>query len=530
MSKHAFFITVIAAQLLWVQPVRAESVKFDIREFAVEGNTLLSDDKIRQSLAPFVGTGREMADVNKAADALRQLYQKAGYAVVQVIPPAQTVLSGKVLLQVVEDKVVAIDVQGNTAYTADNVRASLPVLQLGKSIHANRLEAAIALANENSAKQVAVNVQPSTQVGTLNTRIDVTEDRVSKFMATMDNTGSPATGYAKLGLAYQHANLFNRDHAVSVQYNGSPDALDKVGSLNVGYHIPLYRYGMSLDFIAAYSSSATQNGAIYFAGKGTVLGARLNYALNSLGDVRQKLIFGVDYKASNNNFTGCVAPCGSITEQPLSLTYFAQVARPAFQGSGSVSLVSNLTGGTQGDFAHYQAARATLGTLPATPIWNAWRINLGGGISLPDDWQVRALVNGQYSQDLLLPAEQLGVGGAMSVRGYPERVAAGERGYYTNLECYTPDLNKHFSIPNDSIRALLFWDTARVTVNDQYPANFNISPHTVLSSVGLGFRVVHQKDVNIKLDLGWAQKQVPYMGGLTKKNDVRGHIALSLVF
>lgn len=532
MSKRVLLITALLAQFVWTTPAIAESLKFEITEFLVEGNTLLPAAKVRAVLIPFTGTQREMTDINQAAAALRALYGQAGYAVVQVIPPTQTLSSGKVLLKVVEDKVTAIEVKGNSLYDADNLRASLPVLQIGKSINARRLEAALALANENGAKQIAVNVQPGRQAGEISTRIDVNEDRVTKMMATLDNTGSAATGYAKLGFAYQNANLWNRDHALTLQYNGSPDTLDKVGSVNLGYHVPFYQYGLSLDFIAAYSSSTTQNGAIYFAGKGTVLGARLNYTLNSFGDLRHKLIFGADYKATNNNFTACVAPCGSIVEQPLSITYFAQIARPEFQGNGSLSLVSNLTGGTQGDFAHYQAARITVpGTnFVATPIWNAWRMNLSGGVSLPHDWQMRAIVNGQYSRDLLLPAEQFGAGGAASVRGYPERVAAGERGYSSNLEFYTPDLNKYLPMPNDSLRALVFWDNARVTVNDQYPANYAVSPNTSLSSLGLGFRVVHKKDVNIKLDLGWAQKQVPFMGGLTKKNDVRGHFAISLVF
>jgi hemolysin activation/secretion protein len=295
----------------------------------------------------------------------------------------------------------------------------------------------------------------------------------------------------------------------------------------VGYHIPYYQYGLSLDLIAAYSSSSTQNGSIYFAGKGTVFGARVNYALPSIGDIRHKLIAGIDYKESNNHVTGCIAPCASITEQPLSLAYYAQVTRPDFQGSGGFSLISNLTGGAQNSFANYQSARvaASGSTLVATPNWRAWRMNLGGGLSLPHDWQIRAMGNGQYSRDLLIPAEQFGAGGALSVRGYPERVAAGEKGYIANFELYSPDFNKYFPIPNDSLRMLLFWDTARTTLNDQ-----PLSPHTYLSSLGLGLRVVHNRDVNIKFDLGWAQKQVPYLGSLTPKNDVRGHVAISFVF
>ncbi len=522
MFKRIGIVAVVT--VCWAVSVQAESLKFEIKGFVIEGNTLLPLSRINQTLLPFTGMGREMADVNQAAAALQALYRQAGYAVVQVTPPAQTLTAGTVRLQVVEDKVALIEVKGNSVYSSDNVRASLPLLQLGKSIHANRLEAAIALANENAAKQVAVNVQPGAQLGELNTRIDVSEDRVSKWLLSLDNTGTAATGYTKLNVAYQHANLFNRDHALSVQYNTSPDVLSQVGSLSAGYHIPFYQYGGSLDFIAAYSSSATQNGTTYFAGKGTVLGARFNYALAGIGELRHKLIFGADYKATDGAYTACVAPCSNVTEQPLSLSYFAQINRPELQASGSVSLVSNLSGGAQNSAANYQSARGTTGTLLATPNWRAWRINASGAVPLPKDWQMRAVLNGQHSRDLLLSAEQFGAGGAASVRGYPERVAAGERGYATNVEIYTPDLNRYVALPNHSVRALLFWDNARVTLNDEYL--FAYMPHTYLSSVGWGVRVVHRKDVSLKLDVGWAQRAV----NLVPKNDVRAHLALSFIF
>ena len=180
MFKLTVTAVALAAQLGLVQPVMAESLKFDISEFSVEGNTLLSTDTVQGALASFVGTGREMSDVNKAADALLALYLRAGYSVVQVVSPAQTVTSGKVLLKVIEDKITAIEVTGNAAYTADNIRASLPSLQKNKSLNAKQLEAAITLANENSAKQVAVNVQPGALPGDIRTTINVTEDRAGK--------------------------------------------------------------------------------------------------------------------------------------------------------------------------------------------------------------------------------------------------------------------------------------------------------------------------------------------------------------
>ncbi|MBI5438830.1 MAG: ShlB/FhaC/HecB family hemolysin secretion/activation protein [Nitrosomonadales bacterium] len=539
MSKRVFLIVAVAVQLFSAHPAMAEPVKFDISEFSVEGDTLLSlsDDEIQRTLAPFIGKGRDMADVNKAAEALRTLYHDAGYSIVQVIPPVQTITKGKVVLKVVEDKIISIDVKGNVAYDADNIRASLPPLQMGKSINANELEAAIALANENSAKQVAVNIRPGAQLGDINTRIDVTEDRISKFVATYDNTGSSATGFNKVGLTYQNANLFDRDHALALQYNGSADYLDKVYSFSLGYHIPFYGQGLSVDLIAAYSSSSGQNVNLYFSGKGTVFGARLNYALASMGDIRHKLIFGADYKDSQSIASLLVTP---ITEIPVSLTYYAQVARPEFQGNGSVAFVTNIRGGPHGATNDYYNQTTGLGArIPASggastifpgTNWNILRINGSGGFALPEDWQARVAVNGQFTRDLLLPSEQFGAGGATaSVRGYPERIISGDEGYTANFELYTPDLNKYMNMQESSLRALVFWDYGSVSLNDK-PLLAGMSRRTNIDGLGLGCRSTFMKDFNLKLDVGWARKQVGSAPLTVYRGDAFGNIALSVTF
>ncbi|MDO8466030.1 MAG: ShlB/FhaC/HecB family hemolysin secretion/activation protein [Gallionella sp.] len=539
MSKRMLLMVAVLAQLFSAHPVVAEPVKFDISEFSVEGNTLLSlsDDEIQRILAPFIGKGRDMTDVSKAAEALRALYHDAGYSVVQVIPPVQTITKGKVVLKVVEDKIISIDVKGNVAYDADNIRASLPPLQMGKSINANELEAAIALANENSAKQVAVNVQPGAQPGDINTRIDVTEDRISKFIATYDNTGSSATGFNKVGMTYQNANLFDRDHALTLQYNGSADYLDKVYSFSLGYHIPFYEQGLSVDLIAAYSSSSGQNVNLYFSGKGTVFGARVNYALTSMGDIRHKLIFGADYKDSQSIASLLVTP---ITEIPVSLTYYAQVARPEFQGNGSISFITNISGGPHGATNDYYNQTTGLGArIPASggastifpdTHWNILRINGSGGFALPEDWQARVAVNGQFTRDLLLPSEQFGAGGATaSVRGYPERIISGDEGYTANFELYTPDMNKYLSMPESSLRALVFWDAGSVSLNDK-PLLAGMNRTTNIDGLGLGFRLNFMKDFNLKLDVGWAHKQVGSAPLTVYRGDAFGNLSLSAVF
>lgn len=535
--KLNFVLTALAVQLLNVQACAAQAMKFDVDSYLVEGNTLLSAQAIEQHLKPFTGPQRDMADVKKAAQALQILYRQAGHPVVQVVVSEQTLASGRVSLRAIEDKIKVVNVKGNSAYSADNIRRSLPALQIGKSLNANSLESAITLANENSAKQVAVNVQPGTQPGDIDTTINVTEDRVTKWVVTYDNTGSESTGFNKIGLTYQNANLFDRDHGLTVQYNGTTENFDKVYSFSLGYHVPFYQRGLSADFVAAYSSSSGQNVNLYFSGKGTVLGARVNYALPNLGDIRHKLVGGIDYKDSESVSGLLITP---ITEIPLSLTYVAQVARPEFQGNVSAAWVSNIPGGTHGSSSDYY--KNTNGILAGARIpangagstnfpevnWNVLRLNGVGGYSLPKDWQARVSVNAQFSGDLLLPSEQFGAGGATSVRGYPDRIISGDEGFSANFELYSPELNKWLPLPQGSLRGLVFWDVAGVTRNDQ-PMPLGMAGSSSIEGIGFGLRLTYKKDLSLKFDMGWAQKAAG-AGTATVVNPGNTYSALALSY
>lgn len=489
-----------SAQIAW-----AQVPSFDISGFGVSGNTLLPEAEVNEVLAPFTGAGRSMKDVRAAADALRQAYVAAGYPIVQVFPPEQTLAGGRIVLQVIEGRLRQVDVAGNKIYSTENVRASLPPLKEGQSPNAADLVAAITLANENPAKQAAVNFQAGIIPGDVNARINVTEDRPEKVILNYDNAGSKATGYDRVSLAWQNANWHDRDHMLTLQAATTIANPDEVLNLVGGYRIPFYAHGLSLDLIGAFSNTqsntTTAAGALQFTGRGTYVGARLNQTLKNVGELRHKISYGLDYKDFGNACVISGTPvesCGTVTAMPLSVTYALQYAAPALQAGGSVGYFSNVPGGMHGGSGHYAATRASAGR-----HWDALRYSGFVATPLPEDWQFRASLSGQYSSRALVSAEQFGVGGASSVRGYDERTTAGDYGYSTNFELYTPDMAKRLAAEGWQIRGLVFFDTGNVR------RNFLQSGERLensLSSIGFGARASLRKELSLKMDVGWARQ------------------------
>lgn len=526
-SVQPLFLTGLLLSLAVAQSV-AQTPRFDIQQYQVEGSSLISAEQIHAIVQPYIGAGRTLDDINAAADAIRQLYESAGYAVVRVFPPPQETTTGRIVLRVIEGEVETVTVKGNVLYDERNIRNSLPNLKEGTKPNTGKIVAAIAAANENPAKQVAVNFQSAEKVGNIDAVVQVKEDRPEKFTLSLDNLGNDASGKRRFNVGYQNANLFNRDHMVTVQV-GTSDQPARGFQVSGGYRIPFYGTGLSLDAIASYSdSNSTSNigfGSTVFNGRGTLMGLRLNQTLASRGEYRHRLVYGADYKDFDNACQGINAgTCGTVTAQPLSVAYVASMATPDWQASGNVAYLRNLPGGAHGSDAEYALARGG-----ATADWSILRA--AGTLTWPlvNDMQLRLNLSGQITDDRLIPSEQFGVGGAFTVRGYAERSLTGDRGVLAGYEVvsprYTWPLGEHVSF-----RALVFLDYGVVSTRN--PANA-LEGRRSLSATGVGLRGNWQRDVAFRLDVGMALDAfagVPGANNGRERGDLFGHFGVNFQF
>lgn len=516
--------TLPAVALMLAQAVWAQTPEFAVSGFQIEGNTLLSEPAAQEAVAGFAGAGRNLEDIKRAAAALKDVYAAQGYPIVQVIIPEQKLASGTVTLRVIEGRIAKVSVTGNKGYDAANIRTSLPGLKEGSAPNSARIVSEVVLANENPAKQVAVNFAAGAKPGDIDARIDVIEERIEKYTITADNAGSRATGLERLGLSYQNANLLKLDHQLSLQYMTTFQHPDKVANLTAGYRIPFYGAGLSLDLIAAYSdskSNATSTaGPLSFSGKGTYLGIRLNQPLSGHGEYRHKLVYGLDYKDFDNDcsLSGiALTSCGTISDIPASVSYIGQISTPNYQAGSSIGYYRNIPGGPHGDQTNYGTHNRN---------WDAWRVSGFFGVPLAD-WQLRATLNLQESSQTMIPSEQFGLGGGASVRGYDERTVAGDYGFAGNLELYTPEIGKLAGLSdNYKLRALLFYDEGYVRNIDAALAR-----EYHLSSLGVGLRATAGKDFSFKLDLGFANTATPLGAAAPREKNQRfGHFAAAYAF
>src|SRR5258705_4240025 len=196
--------------------------RFEFQRSLVEGNPLLRQSELDRILTPFSGKNRDFGDIQRALEALQDVYTSRGYNAVRVSIPEQDIRAGEVRLRVVEARIRRVRVQGNRFFDEKNVRAGLPSLKDGASPNTRAIGQDAQLVNENPAKQVSVALQAADDPGQVDATVRVTDEKPSRISVFADNTGTPKTGNLRTGVGYQNANLFNGDDVVNAQVVTSP--------------------------------------------------------------------------------------------------------------------------------------------------------------------------------------------------------------------------------------------------------------------------------------------------------------------
>lgn len=506
-----------------------EVPRFDINSYRVEGNTLISNDKVRDILTPFTGKGKDFGTLQEAVEALEKAYHDRGYVAVQVLLPEQEMRNGVVLLKVIEGRVGKVRIDGNKYFGEANIRRSLPELREGEPLNINDISRSLKLANESPAKKTGMQLHSGENEGEVDALLQVQDDKPWKAGINFDNTGDEKTGRFRLGLLFQDANLFNRDHLMTLQYTTSLSQPDHVAIVGTGYHIPFYSLGGSLDLMAAYSTVnegtlSVATSSLSVSGQGTILGLHYNQNLTRIGNYEHKATLALDYRAYINSVTFQSIQLGNnVTVHPLSLTYAGTYTLNTFSSGFYAGITRNLPSIGSGDRDTKEFFEKVRSGAPEG--YNILKLGANVAYQFAGDWQTRLALNSQLTNKPLVPGEQFGVGGAASVRGFDERLLADDDGYSGNYEIYGPNLCRIAHITGiTQCRALVFFDAGHVSRINPLPGE---ASGTTIAGTGPGIRISDGKYFTLSTDYGF----VVDPGNTGKpRGSGRWHFAASLMY
>jgi hemolysin activation/secretion protein len=534
---------------------RIESEGFTINDFLVEGSSLLTPEKIQEVLSPYKGPGKKIKDIESARVALEKAYQQLGYPTVLVNLPEQTIDQGTVRFNVVEGRLLKIDVTGNHYYSRYNILGKLPSVQIGELLYEPDFVKQLDMVNANPDLKIAPILKPGSEQGTVDLELKAKERMPLHAKVTGDNKGSFTTPEDRITWEAQYTNLWDRDHILTLQTTQTPTDWGAVQSYGFSYVAPLEWPDHLLVLYASWVKSNSTlagtalpvggGGDISIAGNATVAGIRYLFPIFKGGRAVHTLTVGADYKRLERTEATFPADLGTavvlnpIQYTPASIgysgTYPDSYGTTTFSTTFLGYVAGTIPGGTKADFEAKQPnTEACLLRCGSTGTFGVVKGSISRFQPLPEGFLFSARIDGQWATQPLIPAEQYFAGGLDTVRGYVTNQALGDNALLWRAELYTPDLP---SIPIDrfwqrrrssevkaTIKFVGFYDYARLWVQQAQPGQADIFR---LEGVGGGVRMrVEPINLLFQLDFAQAQQTTP----VTKKGDTFTHFMVSLGF
>lgn len=373
-------------------------------------------------------------------------------------------------------------------------------------------------ANPDLTANVKLTKDRDDKTRSLGVHMDIKESMPLHAILGIDNYGTESSGDWMGRATLQYLNLWKADHALTV--NGL-SALD--GSLYGAagsYFVPFHagRRDASFTVHGGYTKVDTDDVVpnIDVEGDGRFVGAQASVELlPSLAD-SLRLAVGLTYREVSDNLVihdnGTESPLNEnkVDVLPLSIALlYTERDLDGWMGRNyaTVELVRNVGGSSDGEF-HRQRQAAD------KDYWLAHmqlaRIQTVGGSfdEEKDEWSGRSMVfakvDAQIANGALVSAEQMGVGGANSVRGYKEREFLGDNAVTGTLEYRTPLLLGGIGSlmgrkTSDRLQFVAFLDGGWIGIEDALAGE---DDSRFIASVGLGARAAWGENALLRLDWG----------------------------
>jgi hemolysin activation/secretion protein len=499
------------------QPVRVTSV-------AVDGVTAYPQQEISALAAGLVGPAVPLPQIDAARQAILQRYRSDGY----VLTTVSANLDGKGLLRfvVTEGRIASVKLDGDIGPAGTQVLRFLNRLTEQQPIDSVTLERYLLLAQDVPGISLRAVLEPSTdQPGALNLIAQVSRQAVSG-LATIDNRAFNQTGPIEfLGLLdfnsftsfgektelsyYQtfpnsqnfgqaSTEVFVGASGLKVRIYGGYGTTDPTGSLGQsGYHGTTTVFGTQATYPVIRSRQQTLNLYLTFDGIESNIsilnnGVRTRQSFDSLRVLRA----GEDY-ALSDIWLG--AERSAINAVSARVSQGLRILGASTNGTAPDAARQ----GERSDFTKFNFELSRTQTL-----FYPWQ---GASVAL------MGLITGQWSNDILPPAEQFYLGGARFTRGYYAGQVPGDKALATTVEL---QLNTSFDVKmfekslDVSTQYYLFYDWGETW------QNLKTDFATRINSAGGGVRMQVTRYTELDLE-GLARfNKFPTAGGGTPGSGV----------
>ncbi|MCC6598682.1 MAG: ShlB/FhaC/HecB family hemolysin secretion/activation protein [Alphaproteobacteria bacterium] len=468
-------------------PAGADKIRFELRSVQVDGLSAFTPSQIEPLYADKLGTTVSLTDVYAIAEKITNYYRNNGYILTQVIVPPQTIDGGVVHLKAVEGFIDNITVEGQDKESALRlIRAYANGIKTGGPLNVRDLERHLLLINDLPGVTARSVISPSPSVtGGADMRIIVERDPFDGTVS-FNNYGSRYLGPNQLNFSGAANSFFGMNERISAQ------AALTIGSelayFALGYEQPLNKYGTVFSLDANHSNTDPGFDIKPFdvKGRSEFLSAKIAHPFIR---TRQENLTGYAVLDARNVYSK------SIIDRREDHIRAARIGGDyefldTFLGVGINRAGLEISKGL-GILGASDEGDADLSRALGDPQFFKGNLELQRLQRLTSSLNLLVAAKGQWSADPLLSAEEFGVGGFGSGRGYDPSEITGDDGISGKIELQWNEPEKIDFV--EDYQLFSFFDAGKVWNQD---ATISTQKKNSLTSAGVGVRLTLPQQID----------------------------------
>jgi hemolysin activation/secretion protein len=449
--------------------------RFTVNAFEYVGNTVYTQQQLKQLNERFIDLELNLYDLNRAADGVTRLYRETGYPIARAIIPAQKVENGIVRIEVIEGRISNTSIVGNNRYPEQLIASRISDLSKNEIITLDRLERSLLLMNDLPGLTARATLAPGADYGTTDMVIRAEETSVAGAV-TFDNQGVKETGQLRIDAGMDINNPLGIGDQINIRVIQTEHDLLTFG--RIGYSLPLSSNGTRLG--ATYSRvNYDVAGAFAVLGiSGEVSNTEFLLTYPYLRSRARNIIFGVGVRRTETTQTTLGTRTLDTRIDLLNLTALLNwVHEDSAFTNASLAFSSN---GKDNPFGLRQDAQAAKFDLDVNHLRAASK-----------NWDFYMRGHGVFSSDALADTEKFSIGGPGSVRGYRPSELRGDSGWLGTIE-----LRRQFVLGNTAGMFSTFYDEGSVKAKA-------FTRFDSLRSAGVGVSVFPSKNLRANIELAY---------------------------
>lgn len=405
---------------------------FVLKEVDITGSSIFKPEDFRGAYEAYIDKEVTFKDVETIAELLKREYRKKGYLTTNVYIPEQDIAGGKIEIRVLEGKAGEVKVEGNKWFSSSLIRDYIH-LKKNELLDIFKLQRDLIRLNQNSDLSIRTVLSEGKETGTSDIILKVEDKFPYHFGTVVDNQGTRLSGKYRNSFTFRSTNLTGLNDAMFYSTILSANASGNF----MTYTIPIDTYGMTagLDLTQFHSKIGQEFKVFDITGDTLVCTPHVTGEIYLSDAFQVSAEAGIEMKSVENFQTGT-----RTSNDQLRLPYFSLniMKLDGFLGGGQTSFSPKVTFGTSDFLGASSRGHSSADRLGTGGFFAKYEQSVSRYQKLFYESYMILRSQFQFVSRILPSSEQLQLGGAYSVRGYPEGDYLADYGASLSTEVYFP--------------------------------------------------------------------------------------------